>query len=65
MSTDNPKRPGVVEDKHLEYLDSLRESGDYNMAGAAGYIQLEFYVSRPLSRIIANYWMHSFGDKNR
>ena len=32
------ERPAFVEDKHLTYLDKLRESGVTNMYGARPYL---------------------------
>ena len=65
MSIATPQRPEIVTDEHLEYLDDLRESGETNTFGASEYIEYWFDNSKNEARIIAKYWMKSFGDKNR
>jgi hypothetical protein len=37
IKADNPK-----EQKHFDYLEELRQSGDTNMFGAAPYLRAEF-----------------------
>ena len=59
------KRPELVTDEHLEYLDDLRESGVTNMFGAGGYIEKEFCVNKKDAREILKYWMESFGKEDR
>ena len=39
------KKPKIVTDKHIKYLDGLRESGATNMFGADSYVQKEFGIS--------------------
>lgn len=62
---DAPIRPEDCEDEHLEYLDSLRESGVTNMFGAAPYLREEFDLSRELASAILGYWMRTFGKGKR
>ena len=38
------KRPDIVKDEHLEYLDGLRKSSVTNMFGAGSYVQEELRV---------------------
>jgi hypothetical protein len=59
------KRPEIVKDEHLEYLDRLRESGVTNMYGAGPYIEQEFMLSREDAKEILMYWMKSFGKEDR
>lgn len=59
------ERPEVVKDEHLEYLDSLRESGVTNMFGAPEYIHNAFDVTRNQAREIVQYWMETFGQEDR
>ena len=55
------KRPEIVKDGHLEYLDTLRESGVTNMFGAAPYLREEYnYLSKKEARDILKYWMDNF-----
>jgi len=59
------ERPDYVSDEHLEYLDSVRESGSINMFGAAPIIAREFLVDKKRAREILSYWMQSFGKNDR
>jgi hypothetical protein len=63
MSSPTP-RPEIVEDSHLKFLDSLRDSGVTNMYGAAPYLQDAYGLSRPDSRIVLAYWMASFSERH-
>ena len=58
-------RPDFVTDKHLEFLDHLRESGVTNMYGSPSYVEREFDVDTDTARNIVTYWMQSFGEDNR
>jgi len=58
------EKPEIVTNKHLEYLDALRESGVTNMFGAASYVEDEFGTTSSESRDILKYWMKSFADRN-
>lgn len=58
-------RPEIVTNKHLEYLDDLRESDETNMYGAGSYLQRTFSVTVKESRDILRYWMDSFGNPAR
>lgn len=58
------KKPEIVTDEHLEYLDDLRESGETNMFGAAPYVQREFALDRKDAVSILNYWMKSFSERH-
>lgn len=61
---DTIKRPEIVEDEHLEYLDELRESGITNMFGATPYLQNAFDLNRNDAGTILKYWMKSFGERH-
>lgn len=58
-------RPVFVLDKHLTYLDNLRESGATNMLGAGAYIESEFDLPKIVAREILSYWMETFGKTTR
>ena len=60
-----PDRPEIVNDEHLRYLGSLRESAITNMWGAGAYVQKVFKVSAKDASLITTYWMESFGDDDR
>ena len=59
------KRPEIVTDEHLGYLDNLRESGVTNMFGAGEYVEQEFSLDRKDAKDILMYWMQSFGKADR
>lgn len=58
------KRPEIVTDEHLQYLDDLRSSGRTNMWGAAAYLRDEQDVPHVDSKIILSYWMESFDERH-
>jgi len=57
-------KPDFVQDKHLVYLDNLRESGETNMFGAAPYLAYRFSLDRKEAREIVLYWMNSFEERH-
>jgi hypothetical protein len=59
------KRPKIVEDRHLVYLDAVRESGVTNMFGASSHIQTRFGLPYKDARDVLVYWMRTFGKENR
>jgi len=65
MTEQNSKRPDIVEDEHLEFLDDLRESGVTNMFGAGEYVTDEFGLDRRDASAVVQYWMKSFGKEDR
>jgi len=58
------EKPEIVTDKHLEFLDGLRESGITNMFGAAPYIQNEFGVNNQDAYSILTYWIKTFSERH-
>ena len=54
----------IIEEKHLEYLDDLRESGVTNMFGAGIYIEKKFKVSKEVARKILKHWMMTFSERH-
>ena len=52
---------GYVEEGVKDYLDSLRESGQTNMFGAAEYLEEYFGVTHPVARGWLTHWMKTFG----
>jgi hypothetical protein len=59
------KRPNIVSNEHLTFLDELRESGITNMFGAGPHLEFNFALTKAEARVILTYWMQSFGDANR
>jgi hypothetical protein len=60
----NDKPEGLTE-AHLLFLDSLRESGETNMWGAAEYLSPAFSdISYEQAGPILLYWMGSFGARH-
>lgn len=59
------ERPKIVTERHLEYLDELRESGETNMWGAGVYLENEFRLNSKDAKEILFYWMKSFGNEDR
>ena len=55
---------GVMDEKYINYLNDLRESGETNMFGAAIYVEQTFGVSKDESRKIVKHWMKNFKNKN-
>jgi hypothetical protein len=59
-------RPEVVKEKHLKYLDALRETGVTNMFGARPWLEHAFdNLSKEDASAILKYWMETFGDEDR
>ena len=62
---DAKKRPAIVTDERLEYLDDLRESGITNMFGARPYLQDAFpALSEGEASEVLGYWMKSFSERH-
>lgn len=58
-------RPDYIEDKHLNYLDAVRDSGVTNMFGATSYVQTRFGLPKDKARDILVYWMETFERDDR
>jgi len=55
----------MLEEKHLLFLDDLRESGITNMFGAVPYLQQAFLnLSYGEASNILGYWMKSFNGRH-
>lgn len=74
MSEKAEERPAFCKEKHLTYLDDLRESGETNMFGAGRYLDEEFpelrdgvvsFNSSPKARKILSYWMATFSERQK
>jgi hypothetical protein len=50
----------TVEQKHLTYLDKLRESGVTNMYGARPYLERKFSMQKAEADEVLTYWMDNF-----
>ena len=59
------KRPDIVTDEHLEFLDDLREMGTINMFGARPNLIAEFGLPKKDAAEILTYWMESFGERQK
>ena len=59
------ERPECLTEDMLYYLDDLRGSGMINMFGAAPYVRKEFNLSKREARVVHNYWMETFGERQR
>lgn len=58
------EKPEFVQEKHLEYLDNLRESGKTNMFGARPYLMLHFSsLSEDQAGTVLHYWMETFSER--
>jgi hypothetical protein len=58
-------RPEFVEDRHLEYLDTLRETGVTNMFGARPWLMNAFEeLTKEQAGAVLSYWMHTFSDRH-
>lgn len=68
MSTTDTKtieRPAFVKDKHLIFLDTLRESGITNMYGAVPHLRDQFTkLSRDEAVSVLSYWMKTFAQRH-
>lgn len=54
-------KPAKLEEKHLRYLDALRESGKINMWAAGVPFASQFRdLSRDEASAIVGYWMRTF-----
>jgi len=60
----NEKRPELVTEERLHYLDVLRDTGDTNMYGAGRYLEAEFDLSRTDARTVLVYWMETFSERH-
>jgi len=60
------EKPEALEEEHLEYLDALRETGATNMFGARPYLMKEYpELSKQEAGDILQYWMKTFGERNK
>lgn len=55
------KRDPCIENKHLCFLDDVRESGTTNMYGAWEHLMKEYKkLTKEQAKIILKYWMDTF-----
>ena len=65
MDKQEIERPDFVSDEHLEFLDSLRESGVTNMYGATPYLEEAFDdLKRGEATKVLGYWMKTFTQRH-
>jgi len=60
---ENTRKATEQETEVLSYLNSLRESGQINMFGAAPYIQDIFEVDRAEATRLLGLWMVNFNEE--
>ena len=58
------ERPKIVTNDHLNYLDTLRDSGECNMFGAGEWVEEAYGVTKREARTIVTYWMESFAERH-
>lgn len=58
-------RPECCNDKHLAYLDKLRENGSINMFAAAPYLKGAFGLDRFEAKDVLLYWMATFDERHK
>jgi uncharacterized protein YciI len=58
------RKPKLVKQAHLEFLDDLREKGTINMFGAAPWLTTAFALTRVDAAIVLLYWMKSFDERH-
>ena len=59
-------KPECVLEKHLKYLDALRERGVTNMFGAGPYLMKIFSdLNRQEAKNILSYWMETFSERHK
>ena len=51
--------------EQLEYLDTLRESGETNMFGARPYLQQAFGLEKDHANRVLSEWMRTFEERHR
>ena len=57
-------RPDIVTEEMLDFLDSLRDSGDSNMFGASPHLEGVFNLTHAQALSVLAFWMHTFGDRD-
>jgi len=62
--SEQTSRPSIVSEKHLEFLDHLREAGITNMYGAGSYLRKAFEIGETDSHTILSYWMQTFAERH-
>lgn len=58
------KKPECCNEKYLNYLDELQQSGITNMYGAEAYLVKEFNLCQLDARNILRYWMFIYNDRH-
>lgn len=59
-------KPKIVTEKHLKFLDNLRDSGKINMYEAIPYIEKAYpKLSWVESSKILSYWMKTYSDRHK
>lgn len=54
----------MINDKHLRFLDGLRESGACNMFGASTYLVEMYGMSKRDASATLSHWMATFSERH-
>jgi len=58
------EKPKGYTDEHTKYLNTLRDSGITDMAGAGEYLVRELKMDKYKARKILSYWMKTHNKKD-
>ena len=64
MEKTQVERPDIVENKHLKYLDNLKDSGTINMYDAPRMLGIDFRLTNTEAKIVTRYWMDSYLERH-
>ncbi len=56
--------PACCTDRHLLFLDKLRESGKTNMYLAGSFLRAKFHLSKVDSHAVLSFWMKTFEERH-
>jgi len=56
--------PACCTERHLLFLDKLRESGKTNMFGAGPFLREQFGLSKTNSHAVLRFWMTTFEERH-
>ncbi len=59
------ERPEFCEDRHLDFFDTMRESGKINMLGAAPELARVTELTPEQARAVHRYWVATFSERHR
>lgn len=53
-----------IKQEYLQYLDTLRDSGETNMFGARPYLERRFGLSKQEATAVLSHWMETFAKRH-